>query len=348
LNKELNLSPWILPAVISLVGLAAQDVSAEGQTSESRGLYNSQPVKVILDSDIGPDCDDAGAVAVLNALADKGEAHILAMMCCTGSEWGAPCLQAINTYYGRGNIPVGTLKVPPGFLDQEERLKFNRYVAQNFPCTLKSGRDAPDAVDLYREILAAQPDGSVVIAAIGPLSNLRNLLDSPPDDYSSLDGRSLVALKVRQLSVMGGAFPAGKEWNFEQDPEAAVAVTERWPTPILFSGFEIGITILTGESLYTQTPTENPVRKAYELYTNSGKRYSWDQTVVLFAVRGLADYWKIETGGRVIVENSGRNRWDDSVDQGHAYLKSRMPARHLANLIEELMIQPPSEATKSQ
>lgn len=39
-----------------------------------------KPVEIILDTDIGPDCDDAGAIAVLNVLADKGEANILGLI----------------------------------------------------------------------------------------------------------------------------------------------------------------------------------------------------------------------------------------------------------------------------
>ena len=66
------------------------------------------PVPIILDTDIGPDCDDAGAMAVLHVLANNNEAEILGIMCCTSSQWGAPCIDAINTYYGRGYLPVGT------------------------------------------------------------------------------------------------------------------------------------------------------------------------------------------------------------------------------------------------
>jgi len=112
-----------------------------------------RPVPIILDTDIGPDCDDAGAVAVLNALADRGEAKLLAMACCTSSEWGAPCVQAINTYYGRPDIPVGTCK-REGFLTDSP---YNGPVAREFPNTLKTGHAAPDARNLYREILRYLP-----------------------------------------------------------------------------------------------------------------------------------------------------------------------------------------------
>jgi hypothetical protein len=58
-------------------------------------------------------------VALLHALSDRDEANILAMMCCTSSEWGAPCLDALNTYYGRPNIPVGTLRNLARLLESE-------------------------------------------------------------------------------------------------------------------------------------------------------------------------------------------------------------------------------------
>src|SRR5207237_4193332 len=77
---------------------------------DGKAAAASEPVRVIFDTDIGPDVDDVGAAAILNALADNGEARILAMGACTSSEWGAPCLDAINTYYGRPDIPIGTIK----------------------------------------------------------------------------------------------------------------------------------------------------------------------------------------------------------------------------------------------
>jgi hypothetical protein len=70
----------------------------------------AEPVKVIIDSDIGPDCDDSGAVAVANALVNMHEAEVLAMACCTSSDYGAPCLASLNAYFGHPDIPVGTMK----------------------------------------------------------------------------------------------------------------------------------------------------------------------------------------------------------------------------------------------
>ena len=64
--------------------------------------------KVILDTDIGSDCDDAGAIAVLHKLADKGEVEILGIIYSSGkNKYGIGVCDAINTYYGRGDLLLG-------------------------------------------------------------------------------------------------------------------------------------------------------------------------------------------------------------------------------------------------
>lgn len=303
------------------------------------------PVPVILDTDIGPDCDDAGALAVLHVLADRGEASILGVICCTSSEWGAPCCDAINTYYGRPGLPVGTHK-GEGFLCES---RYNEAVARSFPTVLPSGREAPDARDLYRRLLAAQPDRSVTVCAIGPVNNLRDLLHTGPDEHSPVAGAELVAAKVDCLVVMGGEFPSGEGWNFTQDGAAARDVCDHWPTPILFSGKEIGLGIMTGSRLYTETPPENPVRRAYELWTGGTDRPSWDQTTVLAAVQGLRDYWTAQTKGYCHVHEDGSNEWRSSPEAAsqpyrrHAYLVEKQPPADLARVIEDLMVTPPRQ-----
>ncbi len=298
----------------------------------------AESVNVIFDTDIGPDCDDAGSMAVLHALSDMGECHVLAMMCCTSSEWGAPCLDAINTYYGRPDIPIGTLK-ENGFLGGGG---YNEHIAKNWPNDLQNGNNAPDATVLYRQILADQPDQSVVIIAVGPLRNLRNLLQSQPDQYSPLNGINLVAQKVKVLSDMGGQYPNGKEWNFYMDGGASSYVCRSWPTPANFSGNEIGSIIYTGSRLFTETPPDNPVRKAYEIYVGYGNsRCSWDQTACLYAVRGLRNYWTQVTDGYNNVAGDGANQFQLSTDRDHSYLVRLMSNQDIATVIDDLMVHIP-------
>jgi pyrimidine-specific ribonucleoside hydrolase len=100
---------------------------------------------------------------------------------------------------------------------------------------MKKSDSVPDAVTLYRKILAEQEDQSVVVVTVGYLTNLNNLLQSQPDEISSLNGKELVRKKVKKLVCMGGQYPEGREWNFYQDALSTEFVLKNWPSPITCS-----------------------------------------------------------------------------------------------------------------
>jgi len=255
-------------------------------------LQAALPVKIILDVDLAEDVDDAGAIATLHALANRGEAEILGVMVSSKNEWVGPCVDAINTWYGRPDLPIGYQRGHtygyrnPKDSDRETTSKYAEAVAKAFPHDLQKSSDAPDAALLCRKLLAAQPDQSVTIVTVGFLTNLRNLLDSRPDDYSKLDGEALVKQKVKQWICMGGVFPSGRfpngqgEYNLMWDTTASVRAINDWPTPIVFSGFAIGAAIKVGARL-RETPEANPVRACYQLYNGLNNREAWDQTAAL-------------------------------------------------------------------
>lgn len=306
------------------------------------GRAAERPVRVLFDTDLESDVDDVGAVAVLHALADAGEAEIVGMGLSVRHEWSAPCLDALNTYYGRPGVPIG---VPKGKAP-DSGSKYARTVAAEFPHALKSPDDAPDVVALYRKLLAGQPDGGVVLVTVGFLTNVARLLESPADAVSPETGVGLVRRKVRGWVCMGGGFPTGREWNIHRDAPSSRKALGLWPraVPVVFSGFEIGSQIATGRGL-KGTPAPNPVRRSYELFNGLTDRQSWDQTAVLYAVRGLdgglADVWDRHTGGSIEVLEDGSNRWRDTPDRGQSYLVRKMPPAEVAGLIEGLMVRPP-------
>src|SRR5687768_10367927 len=100
------------PALISVLSftLAAPAFAAAPTPPVARTRPAAPPVRIIFDTDMDSDCDDAGALAVLHALADRGEAEILATVASSKNPWSAPCVDAINTYYGRGDLPIGVPK----------------------------------------------------------------------------------------------------------------------------------------------------------------------------------------------------------------------------------------------
>src|ERR1700740_712804 len=110
------------------------------------------PVRIIFDSDMGPDYDDVGAITILHALADKGEAKILATMASTNYEGVAGVLNVFNTYFNRPNLPVG---VPKGnALNLRDFQHWTDTLLAKYPHDIKTNSDAADAVTLYRKILA--------------------------------------------------------------------------------------------------------------------------------------------------------------------------------------------------
>jgi hypothetical protein len=188
-----------------------------------------------------------------------------------------------------------------------------------------------------------------VIVTLGFLTNLKNLLDSPPDDVSPLNGEELVRRKVRLWTCMGGKFPnglfpdGGGEYNVGYDTFASVRAINDWPTRVVFSGFEIGAAIKTGERL-RDLPEESPVRAAYRLFNGLQDRESWDQTAVLYAVRGARDYWAESGPGLNLMHArvpQGYNDWLAASGARHRYLVEKMPPRELGRVIEDLMLQPP-------
>jgi inosine-uridine nucleoside N-ribohydrolase len=308
-----------------------------------------QLVNIIFDSDMGPDYDDAGAIAILHALADKGEANILATVASTKYEGVAGVLNVFNTYFNRPNIPIG---VPKGnALELRDFQHWTDTLLARYPHKIKTNAEVPDAVDVYRKVLASQPDKSVTIVTIGFLTNLSNLLNSAADQYSNLSGKQLINKKVKLLVCMGGKFPSGYEFNVMKDAAASQNVYTNWNTPVIFSGFEIGEHLKAGLPLIHNKVIQNdPVKDVFRISIPQAKedsagRKSWDETAVIVAIKGYSPWYALHKG-RIKVADDGKNTWDDK-GGGQAYIVERMYPEGMENLINELIMhQPVKKKTK--
>lgn len=302
---------------------------------------SADAVPIIYDTDMTGDVDDVGALAILNKLANLGEANMLAVVTNNGVKGKSigGCIKAINTYYGNPAVPIGTYR---GAKYAEMADPYDSKVKEEFAKDTPPDDQLPTALHVYRTTLNAAADDSVTIVSVGFMVNLRELLESPADADSPFAGIDLVKRKVKKLVVMGGAYPAGQEWNFSGNgvgPETAMAV-EKWPTPILFSGVEIGQGITTGVRIKSSSP-HNPVRRAYELYNNFSGRSSWDLTAVLAAVRDPKFYWDIKEDGYNQVGQDGKNVWSPTPNRGHSYLVTRVPQTDMGLILDNLMTLPP-------
>lgn len=64
-------------------------------------------------------------------------------------------MSAVNAWYGRAAIPIGTDKGGPTALQRTSR--YTPVLRDGFPHDAKPDDEMPDALDIYRTVLAAQP-----------------------------------------------------------------------------------------------------------------------------------------------------------------------------------------------
>ncbi|MHC4097424.1 MAG: family 16 glycoside hydrolase [Planctomycetota bacterium] len=287
--------------------------------------------KVILDTDIGSDCDDAGAMAVLHKLADKGEVKILGIIYSSGkNKFGIGVCDAINTYYGRGDLPLGqNLNDDVG----DPRDFFSKQIATD---TSTYHHDVINsAMDLVS--LEKEQDAGVTIVTVGHPIGLVHLLR---DD----EGVRLVKSRVSRWVAMGTG-----GWNFSKNgmAEYMPELLKKWPCELYLSGY--GAKVITGNIKLPRTPKNNPVRTAYESFIwnclEKG-RPSWDQIAVLFAAR--PQYFKIESHGFVEQTEDKSVRWNNKKNNPkHHWVLPKISDAEMRDIIEDLMSRKPDSAKQT-
>lgn len=202
---------------------------------------------------------------------------------------------------------------------------YSRALVSRLPHSVRDSADAPGAVSLYRRLLAEQPGHSVTIVALGAYTNLAGLLRSPPGQGSSLNGRALVAAKVKRLVIEDGLFPNGAPGpltNAKYDVASARAVMQGsgWPTPIAWVDGFTGINTKVGGTLCATTPRRNPMRIAYQSLFGCGPPQDgdWDGPTVLYAIGGRPGLFsELGQGGAAVMNGQGGLSWQPSTHRDH-------------------------------
>ena len=327
--------------------------SQPGESSSSETMITpdaNKKVPLILDTDMSHDVDDVAALAMIHAFANNGEADLRAVVTNSNSHHNrsASTVDVINTYYNRPNIPIGVSKVAD--LHQDDSW-YGGTLHTEFPHDTLSDDQVADAVDVLRETLAAAEDNSITYVSIGYLVNMASLLRSEPDEYSGLNGTELVQQKVKETVIMGGQYPYhSTEWNFSRNrPEDTQFVVDNWPTRTVFSGSEVGWQMYSGTSLQ-DAPDSNPVKRTYEISygfdtpnnTLTDGYHTWDQTAVLWAVRGDQDLWNRVDYGFNQVNDDGSSQWETwRDDPRQEYLVKTQDNSRYIEIVDKLYLASP-------
>jgi inosine-uridine nucleoside N-ribohydrolase len=336
MKKEVFICLFILSNII--ISCQNQD-NKQKCTSDEPVTSASTRQNIIFDTDMGSDCDDAGALALLHKYADKGEVNILGVIFSSGkNRYGAGMCDAINTWYGRGDIPLGQ------YSGNDVGDVNNYYSMQIATDTVRFPHNITDSAEdmlmVYKRILTNQPDSSVTIITVGHPHALYYLINDA-------EGIDLVRKKVQKcISMAGTGTQPGECWNFTKCGVAPYIsdILERLPTAHYFSG--AGTDVLTGHKLLPSTPENNPVREAYRLFGNSisNGRPSWDQIATLFAVK--PELYSIDSIGSLVKNEDNKTYWDKNRNNHrHKKVIPLVPAIELEKMIEELMAEAPAGKT---
>lgn len=274
-------------------------------------LRAAEPVKIIFDTDMGNDVDDVVALDMLYKYLDEGAIELLGIISSKREEGSIKFIDAMNTLYGYPNIPIGIVKTYPeeNYTCTDTKLNYADYTVatHNYNHTITDWDAVADGYKLIRKLLASQPDKSVTFVTVGFSTNMARLLASGADEYSALDGKSLMAQKAERVVIMAGNFhEVKKEYNIYKDHFAAVRFIAECPVPMYFSDFALGKSTLYPYQTVEQgfKYTENhPLVVSFNYYAQMPyNRPLWDPTAVLFAVEGHKRYASLSKSGYVTVD----------------------------------------------
>lgn len=320
-KKKLYLISLLLITLSSCISIKKQQMKEAVSNAE----------KIILETDIGNDVDDALALDMLYKYLDAGKIDLLGITINKEGQYPAEYIDIMNTWYGYPRIPIGIIH--NGVDCENDATNYAKAVClmqgQNgkpaFKRSLKNYNRLPEAPTLYRKILSQQPDSSVTIISVGFSTNLARLLDTPADKISPLTGKELIAKKVKLLCTMAGCFnnPNLYEYNVVKDISAARKVFSEWPTRLVTSPAEVGIAInYPGKSIENDFSwtSMHPMVEAYKSYQKMPyDRPTWDLTSVLYSVEG--SYFTVSPAGRIKITDKGATEFTPDPRGNRYYLK---------------------------
>ncbi len=270
--------------------------------------YEQKDIRIILDCDMGSSTDDLFALMMLYRYMDMKRCNLIGVIVDRMGKANADVVDMMNNFYGYPNIPIGLetqgVKTPHVFITYHNA-PYAR-TTDGIPMFKRSIGDNGtymESYKLYRKLLSEQPDHSVTIASIGFVTSLARLLESGPDEYSSLNGVELVRAKVKQIYAMGGVFGESVEpdYNFSAAIDFSLKFFELLPkeVDIIFSPGEVGDPLdyrpetVIADMGWTDT---HPIKWIYQFLNCDTGQKMWDPQAVIHAVEGDSFYKLSERG----------------------------------------------------
>ena len=319
------------------------------------------PQSVIIDTDVGYDIDDAIALAIGLRAHELGYIKIKAITTITG-HWIEKAPAFVNTMlayggYTTAQIPIGAQQTDAGGCGADDNYAPQTVAALGLvPNVPRSA--FPAAVTVLRQTLVAAPNGSVMIVAIGPLTNIAELMQSKADRFGGLTGAALFAAKVSALVTMGGNYPSSPaDYNYRCDPGAAAYVFKNnGSVPVIGVGGEFAGDISIGGLYAANLPAKSPVSTAISTFIARGGsfttgpgntgRASWDPSAVFYSIVGSEKapggaYYDLSANGTntIAIGPPESNSWSSSPASNHYYVTRGRPIGEYAPVWNSFLYQ---------
>ena len=278
--------------------------------------------QIFIDTDMGSDCDDVAAVAILAHFHKLGKINLLGVSHTSANPRAVEYLDMVCRFYGykTENLAAASKEWGVG----EFREGFFDEVLNGF--SYSKPLESLNAVQLMRKQLSTVKDATIL--CIGPLNNMSRFLDSPPDEISPLSGREILAQNVKEIVAMGGIFADKRylfygetfdvEYNIKLDACSSKNFIENCPAKITFVEFELGYKVKTfGDTV--ASAVETPIKRAYILF-KADSRESWDVIAALYCLFGENGYYRTSADGECVVENNGKTIFHEKQGGKHRYL----------------------------
>ena len=280
---------------------------------------NTKRLNLILDTDIGGDCDDTMALVYLFYAQRNLGVDLKAVTSANGYEQSTMLIKTFFDFYNQPACPIGKASSGTKSFDT-----YATAVTERFP-TEKC--EFEDSVKVLRRTL--NDSNNVTLCAIGPLTNIAQLLNSASDEISEYNGVELIKRKCDKLVLMAGSFVKGDdgknvpEFNAYVDIKATQDVVNLCPVPIVFLPFETGLDMLTGKPAMQNEKSTTPLSYAFNIYCSKNQpdgRHSWDPATLVYAIEGERDFFTQSKTGTITVDEEGRTSFSTHKNGLHTFL----------------------------
>ena len=305
---------------------------------------------IIIDTDLGYDCDDGGALAIANKLHETKKINLMAVTHCVNKAAGGSAIRKINGYYRHEDISVGIaeryaidadrlyedfyqkLRYRKDFKGFPVKPSFYRLLREAIGVNEKTTEKFESACSVILKKLEESKDYDTTLVCIGQMNNFADLISGNGE---------FLRKKIKRAVVMCGNFKQQGEYyddgetlwygefNILLDKESAKTVFAAKDFPVDILDYNVGCDILTGSGLTGQE--DNPVYKMYKLHGKGRECPSWDPIALLYA-SGLYDecfetgaYGTVnvsEKGKTVFAEGEGKHRLISVKEDKKEYLRN--------------------------